>query len=78
MRDDAAKTGAEIFPFVHQFFDAQIKIWTNSGGQIAKLPPEDQAALNQRASGIAEELSKDKPELNKAVKVVAASAARNK
>ena len=78
VRDDAAKTGADIFPFVHQFFDAQIKIWTDSGGQIAKLPPEDQAALNQRASGIAEELSKDKPELNKAVKLVAASAARNK
>jgi TRAP-type transport system periplasmic protein len=78
VRDDAAKTGSDIFPFVREFFDAQVKIWTDSGGQLTKLPPEDKDELNKRASGIAIDLSKDKPDLSQAVKLVMESAARNK
>ncbi len=78
VRDDAAKTGTDIFPFVREFFDAQVKVWTDSGGQLTKLPPEDKDELNKRASGIAIDLSKDKPDLNQAVKLVMEAAARNK
>jgi TRAP-type C4-dicarboxylate transport system substrate-binding protein len=78
VHDDAMKTSTDIVPFVNEFFDGQRKVWTDSGGQLTSLPAEDQAALIAKISSIGNDLSKDKPELNKAVNVVVESAARNK
>jgi TRAP-type C4-dicarboxylate transport system substrate-binding protein len=78
VRDDAAKISTDIVPFVDQFFDEQRDIWKKSGGVVERLPAEDQAAMLAKISSIADDLSKSKPDLNAAVKVVFATTAKYK
>ncbi|HEX4042053.1 MAG TPA: TRAP transporter substrate-binding protein [Xanthobacteraceae bacterium] len=78
VRDDAATITAQISPFVNDFFAAQRKAWSGAGGETIKLPAAEQAALVARISSIGDDLSKDKPDLNKAIGLVFESAARNK
>ena len=78
VRDDATKISTDILPFVTEFFDAQRKAWLASGGEVTRLPADDQAAMLAKISSIADDLSASKPDLSAAVKVVSASAARNK
>jgi TRAP-type C4-dicarboxylate transport system substrate-binding protein len=78
VRDDGASVSKDIVPFVKTFFDAQNKVWTDHGGVLTSLPPDEQAALVAKVSSIGDDLSKSNPELNAALKVVFASAARNK
>ena len=78
VRDDAAKVSTDIVPFINQFFDAQEKVWTDQGGVVTDLPKADHEAMLAKVSSIADDLSKSKPDLNAAVKVVFAEAAKNK
>jgi TRAP-type C4-dicarboxylate transport system substrate-binding protein len=78
VRGDAAAVSTDIVPFVDDFFAAQNKAWTTAGGELVNLPASELGALNARLAGIGVDLSKDNPELNAAVKIVAESAARNK
>lgn len=78
VRDDAAKVSTEIVPFVKEFFAKQREVWKGKGGVLISLPAAEQAAMTAKVSTIGEDLSKDNPELNKAVKLVFESAARNK
>jgi hypothetical protein len=55
---------------VEEFFDNQSKIWLTKGGEIIQLPPDELNAVTAKVSTIAEDLSKDNPDLNKAVKLV--------
>ena len=70
VRDDGAKVTTEIVPFVKEFFAKQAKIWKSKGGVLISLPAAEQDAMIAKVSTIGEDLSKDKPELNKAVKLV--------
>jgi len=65
-------------PFVKDFFAKQRKVWTDKGGELVSFPPEEQAAMVEKVSGVADDLSKTKPELNKTIKIVFESAKRNK
>ena len=78
VRDDALKVSADIVPFINQFFDAQRKVWTDAGGSLVSLPAADQAAFISKISSIGLDLSASKPDLNAAIKIVMASAAKNK
>jgi TRAP-type C4-dicarboxylate transport system substrate-binding protein len=78
VRDDAAAMDKQIVPFVNDFYAAQRKAWTDHGGQLSSLPADEQAAFLQKISDIGDTLSKDKPDLNKAVHVAIDAAARNK
>ena len=78
IRDDAASTSKEMQPFNVDFFAGQRKAWTDKGGEFINLPADEQAAFIAKVSTIGDELSKDRPELNKAVKLIAESAARAK
>ncbi len=78
VRDDATKVSTDIVPFIDEFFDAQRKAWTASGGELSSLPAADQDAMMAKISSIASDLSKSKPDLNAAVKIVFEAAARNK
>ena len=78
VRDDAAKVSTDIVPFINQFFDAQEKVWTDQGGVVIDLPKADHETMLAKVSSIADDLSKSKPDLNAAVKVVFAEAAKNK
>jgi TRAP-type C4-dicarboxylate transport system substrate-binding protein len=73
-----AKVTAEILPYVKEFFAEQVKIYTANGGKISQLPAAEHDAMIAKVSTIADDLSKSKPALNEAVKLLFASAARNK
>lgn len=78
VRDDATAVSTQIVPFVNDFFAAQRKVWTDSGGELISLPAAEQQAMVTQISSVANDLSASNPELNAAVKIVFASAARNK
>jgi TRAP-type C4-dicarboxylate transport system substrate-binding protein len=78
VRDDAAAVSTQIVAFVNDFFAAQRKAWTDTGGELISLPAAEQDAMLAKISSIGDDLSKDKPGLNKAVELVFESAARNK
>ena len=78
VRDDALKVSADIVPYINQFFDAQRKVWTDAGGSLTSLPAADQAAFMAKISGIGLDMSASRPDLNAAVKVVMAAAAKDK
>jgi TRAP-type C4-dicarboxylate transport system substrate-binding protein len=78
VRDDAMAVSTQIVPFVNDFFAAQRKVWTDSGGELISLPAAEQQAMIAQISSIANDLSASNPELNAAVKIVFESAARNK
>jgi TRAP-type transport system periplasmic protein len=78
IRDDATSVSKGIVPFVDDFFAAQYKVWTEKGGELAHLPAAEQAELVKKVTSIGDDLSKSKPALNAAVKLVFESAARNK
>ena len=50
----------------------------SKGGELISLPADEQAAFMAKTSNVGDELSKDRPELNEAVKVVMEAAARAK
>ncbi len=78
VRDDATATSIGIVPFVNDFFEAQRKAWTAKGGELISLPADEQAAFFAKTKTVADELSKDRPELHAAVDVVLAAVARAK
>jgi TRAP-type transport system periplasmic protein len=78
VRDDAMAVSTRIVPFVNDFFAAQRKVWTGSGGELISLPADEQQTMIGQISGIANDLSTSNPELNAAVKIVFESAARYK
>ena len=78
VRDDAESVSKELVPFVKEFYTKQRQLWTEHGGELASLPEADKAALIAKVSSVAFDLSKSKPDLNKAVATVFESAKRNK
>jgi len=78
VRDDAQNASKDIVPFVNEFFAKQLKIWTGKGGELTSFPAAEQTAMIEKISSIGDDLSKNKPELNKAVRIVFESAKRNK
>jgi TRAP-type C4-dicarboxylate transport system substrate-binding protein len=78
VRDDATSVSSGILPFVKQFFAAQYTEWTAHGGEVTSLPADEQQTLMKKISSVGLDTSASKPDLNAAVKIVFASAARNK
>ena len=70
VRDNGLKTSKDVIPWVKTFFADQYDIWKKRGGVLNRLPADEQAAMIKKVSTIGEDLSKDKPELNKAVKMM--------
>jgi TRAP-type C4-dicarboxylate transport system substrate-binding protein len=78
VRDNSTKLNTELVPFVREFFANQTNVWKGRGGQIVEPPAAEKAAVTAKISSIAADLSKDKPDLAAAVKVMFDSAARHK
>jgi TRAP-type C4-dicarboxylate transport system substrate-binding protein len=78
IRDDATSVTTEIVPFTKDFITAQKKAWIEQGGELLKLPPEEQAALTAKVASIGADLSKDKPALGQAVQMAFNAAAKSK
>ena len=78
VRNDAESVSKELVPFVKEFYAKQRQLWTEHGGELTSLPEADKAALIAKISSIGFDLSKSRPDLNKAVATVFESANHNK
>jgi TRAP-type C4-dicarboxylate transport system substrate-binding protein len=70
VHENGAKVSKDVIPFVKEFFAKQYDIWKSRGGVLNKLPDAEHAAMLAKVSTIGEDLSKDKPDLNRLVKAV--------
>src|ERR1700730_16611385 len=75
---NAAKGAAAINPAAIEIVNNARKGWTDTGGELISLPPEEQAAMMKTLSGGGAEVSKAKPALSEAYKIVTDAAQRTR
>jgi TRAP-type C4-dicarboxylate transport system substrate-binding protein len=75
---DAAAAAIAVNPQAAEIIAKADKSWTDSGGEIIKLPPDEQAAMLKTLASVGEDVSKTKPALSAAYKVVTDAAQRTK
>jgi len=75
---DAAEQAVAINPFAEDLRLKSEARWTAAGGELIKLPPDEQATFMKTLSSVGEEVSKSKPTLAEAYKIVTDAAARAK
>jgi TRAP-type C4-dicarboxylate transport system substrate-binding protein len=73
----AAETVA-INPQAAEITENSRKVWTDTGGELISLPPDEQASLLKLLSSVGADVSKEKPLLADAYKIVTEAAARIK
>jgi TRAP-type C4-dicarboxylate transport system substrate-binding protein len=76
--DDAAAQSVAINPTAVEIVNKARKGWTDSGGELISLPPDEQAKLLKILSNVAAEVAKTKPKLYEAYQVVSAASQRTK
>ena len=54
------------------------KTWTDAGGELIKLPPDEQSSLLELLSSVGADVSKEKPLLSEAYKIVSEAAVRTR
>ena len=74
--DDAAKGQAAIGPVASDIVSKARKGWTDTGGELISLPPDEQADMMKTFSSVGADVSKTKPLLNDAYKIVTEAAQR--
>jgi TRAP-type transport system periplasmic protein len=75
---NAAKGATAINPAAIEIVNKARKGWTDTGGELISLPPEEQAAMMKTLSGVGAEVSKAKPALSEAYKIVTDAAQRTR
>jgi TRAP-type C4-dicarboxylate transport system substrate-binding protein len=75
---NAAKGATAINPQAIEIVNNARKGWTDTGGELISLPPEEQAAMMKTLSGVGAEVSKAKPALSEAYKIVTDAAQRTR
>jgi TRAP-type transport system periplasmic protein len=73
---DAATESAAINPFASALVGKAFQSWTDSGGELIDLPPDEYASLNNTLSATAEEVAKRKPAVSAAYQIVKQAAQR--
>jgi TRAP-type C4-dicarboxylate transport system substrate-binding protein len=72
----AAKESVAINRQAAEITENSRKVWTDTGGELISLPPDEQASLLKLLSSVGADVSKEKPRLADAYKIVAEAAAR--
>jgi TRAP-type C4-dicarboxylate transport system substrate-binding protein len=72
----AAKETVAINPQAAEITENSRKIWTDTGGELISLPPDEQASLLKLLSSVGADVSKEKPLLAEAYKIVSGAAER--
>jgi hypothetical protein len=62
----------------HDIVEKSRKGWTDGGGELITLPPDEQASLMKTSLAAGAETSQAKPELAEAYKIVTDAAARTR
>jgi TRAP-type C4-dicarboxylate transport system substrate-binding protein len=75
---DAAAEQAAIGPVAIEIVNKARKGWTENGGELISLPPDEQTAMMKTFSDVAADVSKAKPPLNDAYKVLTDAAQRTR
>jgi TRAP-type transport system periplasmic protein len=75
---DAASTALNFNPRANEIEDAAVKAWMAGGGEFVNLPADEQAEMIKTMGSFGADISKDKPPLAEAFKVVSDAAQRNK
>jgi TRAP-type transport system periplasmic protein len=73
-----AAASIQVNPETVAINDKADKSWTAAGGELIKLPADEQAAMLKTLASVGEDVSKTKPALSAAYKVVTDAAARTK
>ncbi|HTP92701.1 MAG TPA: TRAP transporter substrate-binding protein [Xanthobacteraceae bacterium] len=76
--NDAAKEQAALTPIAIEIVNKARKGWTDSGGELISLPPDEQASMMKTFSSVGADVSKTKPLLNDAYKIVTEAAQRTR
>src|ERR1700722_9394098 len=74
---DAASTVTSFQPRAIEIDNAAVKAWTDAGGELINLPADEQAELLKTLSSVGADISKEKPELAEAYKIVSEAAQRS-
>ncbi len=74
---DAASVATSFAPRATEIDEAANKAWTDAGGELISLPADEQAAMIKTMATVGADISKDKPTLAAAYKVVSDAAQRN-
>jgi TRAP-type C4-dicarboxylate transport system substrate-binding protein len=75
---NAAQGATAINPQAIEIVNKARKGWTDTGGELISLPPEEQGAMMKTLSGVGAEVSKAKPALSEAYKIVTDAAERTR
>jgi TRAP-type C4-dicarboxylate transport system substrate-binding protein len=75
---DAAAAQAAIGPVASDIVAKARKGWTDSGGELISLPPDEEAELMKTFLATGAEVSKTKPAIEAAYKIVTEAAARTR
>jgi TRAP-type C4-dicarboxylate transport system substrate-binding protein len=76
--NDAAAQSAAINPQAIEINESARKAWTEGGGELLSLPPDEQAAMLKILANIGDEVASTKPQLSAAYKLVTDAAQRTK
>jgi len=74
----AAREDVAINPQAMEITENSRKAWTDAGGELIKLAPDDQSSLLELLSSVGADVSKEKPLLSEAYKTVAEAAVRTR
>ena len=75
---DGARESIAIDPQAVAIYQAARKAWTDGGGELIKLPPEEQAKMMATLGSVGEDVSKSNPALHEAYQIVTAAAKRTR
>ena len=75
---NAAAGATAINPAAIEIVNNARKGWMDTGGELISLPPEEQAAMMKTLSGVGADVSKAKPALSEAYKIVTDAAQRTR
>ena len=76
--DEGRKSAVAVNPWERNFYEQQRKVWTDKGGELISLPPEEQSAMMESLASVGEDLSKSNPALRQAYETLVATAKRTK
>jgi TRAP-type C4-dicarboxylate transport system substrate-binding protein len=76
--DDAASQQAAIAPVASDIVSKSRKGWTDTGGELIDLPPDEEAEMMKMFSTTVATVAEAKPALNEAYKIVSEAAQRTK
>jgi TRAP-type C4-dicarboxylate transport system substrate-binding protein len=75
---DAASESVAINPQAIEINERARKAWVDGGGELIRLPPDEQSAMLEALASVGEDVSQTKPALNAAYRVVTAAAQRTR